>query len=603
MSSVIKTQGRSIWVMEAFPLYPDQALTVEWNKFLVEGVGSKHQRHTLLTSCKGFFSAMFGPAAPRGIAYSPSTIQLYLVKLKRIVRWMTGHAIWRLSDLQPQDLLAICKEIAPRDGHRVNDSTLKSYLALFDSMWELRSLYTHPLRFNPREIETEIRARVPTRGSLSWGALPDQVAFPLIYDALRWIREFGPFISQAALEIAQRFEKMVGKSKGQRSRLSKLFYQQLEAKPEFGRLRDSLTFSGPTYKVMSIALSITEGACLFLLLILVGFRASEALALDVDCLIEEAADDQKGFAYLVGVAAKSNGLTRKWVAGDPIPEVVALLVSLGAYARNRGPTTSKALLLTRPQGAPTFLPSRKSIRWSATTLASRLNAFCVAGHREGAIQAEWFHPHMLRKTFAQLAVRRDRRNLEAVSAHLGHVYRSFTDQVYVGIDHELAALLDAEDRQELARQLEHLLTCDQVFGRAAPNLEKLRSEVRQFKGRADLTSLINELIRKGVMLAPCDWGYCVYSKLHSACDGDERGPNELGRSPEVCSTCTNFSVTHVHLPWWNDRATREEQFLNQPDLPQQTRALAERRLANTRAVLGKVIRIKAAAPESEEQRG
>ena len=103
-----------------------------------------------------------------------------------------------------------------------------------------------------------------------------------------------------------------------------------------------------------------------------------------------------------------------------------------------------------------------------------------------------------------------------------------------------------------------------------------------------LTEAVERLIESGIRLAPCNWGYCVYRKELSACSGDDNGPTELWRNPDVCSECMNFCPTAKHLPWWEDRAARSEEFLKRADLPAMTRSHVQGRLAHCRHVIDSV---------------
>lgn len=199
------------------------------------------------------------------------------------------------------------------------------------------------------------------------------------------------------------------------------------------------------------------------------------------------------------------------------------------------------------------------------------------------------HPHQLRKTFAKLAVQRNKSNLEPVAAQLGHAYKSFTDAKYVGVDHQLAELLREEDRKELTHCLEQLLSGRKITGKAAPALSEMRSKMRAFRGKASLRSVVERLIDEGVVIAPCDWGFCVYARPYSACRGDDKGPNSIYRSPDVCATCKNFVVTAEHRAWWEARSIRDEEFLKRENLPEQTINIVSQRLRRTQEVLTKVV--------------
>lgn len=182
--------------------------------------------------------------------------------------------------------------------------------------------------------------------------------------------------------------------------------------------------------------------------------------------------------------------------------------------------------------------------------------------------------------------------LEALAQHYGHLYTALLDRVYVGSDIELQKLIDKESQAEIAAGLSDLLTANRVAGKAGDAMQSLQATYRsKFRGKKALVSMVKKLIADGVTLAPCDWGYCVYSPDQSACRGDERGPNPIRREPNTCSTCANFAATERHRTWWEDRATREEAFLENTSLPTQSRSISEERLAKTKAVLRSLIQI------------
>ncbi|MGV4791672.1 hypothetical protein [Rhizobium sp. F40D2] len=76
--------------------------------------------------------------------------------------------------------------------------------------------------------------------------------------------------------------------------------------------------------------------------------------------------------------------------------------------------------------------------------------------------------HQGRKTFARFIGRRDRTGLDALAAHLGHVTRAMTDVGYVGTDHNLTDLIDAEATRDTRAALEDLLTSVPGMPAASP---------------------------------------------------------------------------------------------------------------------------------------
>jgi integrase len=503
---------------------------------------------------------------------------------------MVERGVWRFSDIDPDHLLDFFSQIRSRGNILPSESTVAHWIYDFEWMWELRGSYSHSIRVDVSTIENEILTRVKTRAKRPWSALDDDVALGLIKDGLSWIDRFGGYIRDVVHAAWKESETTVGLTRWERKKRSREFYRAIEASPDYHQLRDSLSTRFSVHKTLGIALSLTEGACVFLLLTLVGLRASELLALNANTVVTDRQGGGSLTTYLSGPAAKKRGMPRRWVAGDPVPGIVEYLLSLTSFGSHENRRTGP-LLLQRSAGAPMFMSRRRPRRWSRTCLVRRLSLFAVEGIRLDGVRATSIHPHMLRKTFAQLAVKRDKSRLESVAAQLGHAYSSFTDNCYVRPDHELYRLLAEQDRIELARGLEQLLTCENLGGKAAPAVRQIRESARTFRGRKSLTALVNDLIAHGVKLAPCDWGYCVYSKVYSACSGDDRGPNPAYRSPDVCAGCANFTVAAEHRPWWEERVRAEEAFLAHSDLPEQTRVLVEGRVRKSRNVLAGLIKM------------
>ena len=225
-------------------------------------------------------------------------------------------------------------------------------------------------------------------------------------------------------------------------------------------------------------------------------------------------------------------------------------------------------------------------RINTHSIGPRILHFANSEFRADRPKLKRLHPHSARKTFAKFVVLRDKRALESLAYHYGHTHRLITDGCYVGSDIELAQMVGEESRRDLAAGLTDILSASSIAGKAALNLQALtRTGSRKLRGRKALETVVNRLIDQGVQLAPCDWGYCVYSQSLSACRGDALGPNEANRSADVCSGCANFVVTEKHRGWWNERACRDEDFLNRTGLPAQTVAWVQKRLDDTHQVL------------------
>jgi hypothetical protein len=295
-------------------------------------------------------------------------------------------------------------------------------------------------------------------------------------------------------------------------------------------------------------------------------------------LIKVRHSDGEEYDYVNSIGAKMKGKPRSWVAAPPVRTAIELLTNL--YAEVRHERKNQSLLLAYNGNGTIVFPDRFVTRMTISVISltfQKFATFSFLGMERNDVR---IHPHAARKTFARFVVRRDKTTLEALAHHFGHVHRLVTDHSYVGSDIELACLLEEENRTELASCLSHLLTSANIGGKAGSAILELRSNSKnfKFKGKHSLDAMVDSLISKGVQLAPCNWGYCVYSKALSACSGDDHGPNEMKRSPTVCGSCSNFVVTEKHRTWWEDRIKEDEKFLGIEQASPQAKIVVSKRL-------------------------
>jgi len=340
-----------------------------------------------------------------------------------------------------------------------------------------------------------------------------------------------------------------------------------------------------THAVLRRALDLADGAAFTLVLFVEGMRVSELVRLDTGCLKTEYTSDGTVVQRLHGIGAKQGGRRRAWITTDEVIEAIDYLDKSFVGPRTLG---IKALAINSRsclRGGSVVALGNRPTRIKRGVVATRMRRFASARERRVPVQQR-MHPHVARKTFARFVVSRDKRALEALAYHFGHVYESITDGSYVGSDIELQKLLSEESRRDLERALTDLVTSPKVGGKAGTAMAAVRDGLRsRFRGKSGLKRLVEKLINEGVQLAPCNWGYCVYSQTLSACHGDSLGPNEAMRSPDVCAGCSNFAVTERHRPWWEARLERDDQFLKSDSLPSQTIAFVSQRRLNSARVL------------------
>lgn len=590
---VFVSKSRHVWTLAKSELYFGEAQSIRWTKFLPDDYGTKAQRELLLKSAKALLQAMVDSASPTYGHLSPNTARNWFEELRRLVRWMVERNKLRFENLTLDDMLDYAWSVRLRTAKVPSRATIHGRYAMFHRMWALRGRYNKPLSCDPALADPFLDTARRARDARPWQPLDEGAALALLQDAIQWLQVHGASLTQISHALWLQRSRMVGASSYAKGRASKGFFRSLDESGKLAVYRSALAdqLASPD-KVFARVMTITEGACLVVGLMLLGCRAAELLRLDVECLIEDTAPDGTQLKFVKGIAAKRGDMPRRWVAADPLPSVVSLMADLHRHARKA--TSQNALFVRRSNGAAIVFPGSKANRLQGVSITNRVRAFVNAPFRADRPKIKKFHAHMARKTFARFVVLRDKRVLESLAYHFGHVHRFVTDHSYVGSDIGLASLLAAEERRELVETLENILSAPRLAGKAGERVTEMLqgSQAGAFRGKRALRTQAERLIKQGVNLAPCDWGYCVYSQPLSACKGSASGPTEALRSPDVCSSCANFAVTERHLHWWNERLEREQAFLRRTDISMQAREIATRRLQSSIRIVSDLVSLK-----------
>lgn len=577
---LVSNASDKVWTLQSSQLYEGKPFVIRWAKLLPDGLGSKHQRAYLTKSVKQFMLCTIDDSIHG--RYDASTYSFRFTMLSTLVKWMAINKIWRISSLTPDDLLEFLQSRKGRlPGQPPAETTLRHWLWLFDQMWRNRGEYISGLNFDPTPFKSEVIVRCKPLAFKRFKAIPEQAALALIHDALSWLENEAEFIYRT-ISRYWKIAHEVGLSRRQRGKRVRPLFDELRDDQEFIKIWNKLGSNLRAHEALSRAVSHTVAAVMILLLFTIGMRNRELCRLDVNCVRTKIFEDGSIVQYLNGIAAKKGGASRDWAISEPLSEGVRFIERMFSSVRQSANATPLFI-----NGAPLRL-KRGILRFVPSNLPIRIRQFASAPYRKLQPKVQRLHPHACRKTFAVFVTKRDKSALEPLAWQFGHAYSEFTDGVYVGSDIELAEMLAEADQEELVRALESLLSSDRLGGKAGAALIERRAELigaSKFRGKKAIKSLVEKLIAQGVVIAPCDWGYCVYSKSLSACDGTDNGPNPLLRAPDVCAGCSNFAVTTEYRRWWDERAKRDEAFLKNPSLPEQTVSLVVKRLTVTMKVL------------------
>ncbi len=594
MTTGIDKLSAKYWKINPHALHDERNFGINWELVHFGTQGSKHERHYLLRSMKGYLDCYISNGNfDGGTGISPGTIINTHSRQKRLVHWMIERGLWRFSQLTQRDLLSFLESRVMSSARgNLTEETINSYIYLFRSMWNLRDSYPASLQVNGNEISEVSAAFKSSLPSVRWKPIDLDQAQALLSDAMNWMETIAPSVIKMAHQLYLTRKQFVGKSRGCRKILSQKTYSQIAKTNAYKLLVSKIECADEkSYRVLRCGICTTVSAAITAILLLTGMRISELVSLKRGCVTQNVLNDGHSYSYINGIAAKKNGKEKAWIAPQPVIDAVAILESLFEGPVKNAAT--KYLFLTFSGNGALPVSTTKVHRMNEVIAARWFRAFAVAKWRDTPYFSErQLHPHQARKTFARFVVKRDKRALGALAQHYGHVYSSVLDDAYIGTDIELSYLLEEETRLELIAGLTDILKSKNLAGKAANDIQtfKERAFGTLFPGKRALEKIVSQLLDDGVILAPCNWGYCLYAADMSACRGDQTGPNEIRRCPSTCSGCSNFVVSDTHRPWWENRYLEDIAFLKRKNLSSQVRMVVTKRLEESAQIIGDINR-------------
>lgn len=530
--------------------------------------------------------------AQRG-GISASALLLKFHRIRFSLEWMIQNSVSSFSLLTPLHIDKLLQAAAQRPGFQLTNKTMTSWHHLFVEAWLTRGPNWGGLSFDPRTYRRLNKWTKVGKRNRRWKPLEEQAAISLIKDAITWMETVAPLLPPLLRKIyASRAETQHLSRKRFRMETYK-FMQNLENSEEFKKLRSLLGNPDiPSAFLIHKAIRLTQGATLAQILFLCGTRVSEAASLTPNCLTSATHSDGFDYSYIQGWLAKTNGRDHRWIAPPSVCTAIEKINKLFDFID----AECRPSLFIAMRGNGILNRKMQFDKYRALRASAVVKEFARTSLRASPIPGHIrFHCHQGRKTFARFVVSRDRNALGALAGQYGHAHSGITDQAYVGYDIELSTLLSEAEQEELTLRLSELLSASSIGGKAGKNLRTLaETQLRptQFRGKRALKHMAESLIAKGVKLAPCDWGYCIYVQELSACQGSHTGPNEIRRAPDVCAKCRNFAVTERHRPWWEERFNRDTAFLKGGNISEQAERFVERRIQTTTEVLIQIQDIK-----------
>lgn len=590
----LQSAGARVWIMSPYPIYQGEKLKIYWDTLLPPNIGTRHQREYLLGSARQFLTAWIKMREQQKERLSPMTITQFYTRLRTFVRWMVGKGIWRFRKISEDDIQEYLRKIAEtkvrlrgQNFSSISRRHIESSIFLLQTLWLLRTEYYSSLAVDISTMDIEPILAL-TRRNVRWSPVDIEISVIVLKRALEWAEVWGE-INSLHREMEIRYPKWVGEPIWRRRRQ---YWRLFREMVDDGRLTGVSTVLSHGLKIRAAeyieAVRNATAASLLIVLFFTGMRISEALSLKSNCITKKDHSDGTSHYYVTGYACKKNGKERLWIVPDVVVSVLNRLIEFNGALGKRFGLLPIFLHRRTVTGETLTAPARISPGTANYLMRRFLREQCG---ESGRALSEVFHAHRARKTFARFIALRNKTALEALAHHYGHLYAALLDQQYVGTDFDLLELVREEGAREIRNGLADLLQSTKLGGKAGVRLSELRSResAAMFAGRVSLDALVDQLIKRGIVLAPCDWGYCVYAPDVSKCHGSSAAPSEERRSPAICASCSNFAVSDRHVIWWSERYRDQEEFLKRDDLIPQARRVAEWRLKNTQYILASIV--------------
>jgi len=543
-----------------------------------------HRDHSqLIRASKQFLWSMrMDPPSGRKRS-APGSIHAKAMNLRAVLGWMASEGYARFSEIDPAAIERLCVWLrgrpALRGPGRLNPGTIAHYLLVMKDLYRQRAKLDDAPLVDPLPLETTYEAAGKTRATSNpIPFIPDPVAIAILNEALRWIEDHGDTIILA--ESLRRDAHAAGLSTGQKRSASYFVRRALKQAALICPLGKALDGA---YAVRAAAVHLVE-ACYIVIAGFVGMRVSEVLSMTAGAIeLHPIGDSGVSQAYVTARLFKTvddpDGRLERWVAPAPVVRAVDLLERLSAPLRNAS-GRDELFLVKNTQYGEVIPVTHMHMAWRINDFARHVGVPHHAGK-------PWsFSTHQFRKTFARFIARRDRTQLLGLAEHFKHASVAMTARGYVGSDFDLHELVNHEARAETAAALDQLLAAKRLGGRMG---ERIVAGNARFRGRAgeqlrrDYIAFVLE--ETDLRIHACDYGWCVFQQETSRCGG-ELQPDEAGRAPAVCLTCSNMVIEAKHRPYWLDRKARNAVLL--PNANAMTAAVLNEAIGQCEQVLAQL---------------
>jgi integrase len=548
------------------------AVTLYWNFKTPNGDTFDAPRYAALNLT--FKELMYTMARrPLGRSLTPETLKKKYSSLRKLVRWMLQNDYHCFSDLTETSFKSWITEIVDADSHGVTKITQLSSAKL---LWQYRKSLSRTLNFDPLFGRTGFSVSGVTKSDIKeqkYDFIPELVAQDLIRKAVGFIQTKGSAIVSAvvARDRASLDKLKQGKSKAARDRA------------KTAALQDS-DYSNAEVTTLSRQLMT---ACNIVIVFFTGIRASEALSLEQDRIIQE-----DGVTWILGEQYKLGNKSRKWMAPDITYEAHQMAKKLSQPMRDaidweieqhhKIATESGVKLDRETKHSLSELRSMRErvfLTWSnkrgvgfkfshapqvdntKNSIHTSLKEFVRVNNVRDEQGNLWnLHTHQFRKTFAKFMAA-NMMNIRYLQEHMGHLSLDMTAW-YDSDDIELTETILGHLKELKKNTISKIFNGQKIAGAASEGFTQEREDY--------FIGLTSDKQREAFVAELAD-DVTLRTTGHSWCLGDSSNGNCTGvvgcmMDAGQTTKCKSALITEEHLPAWKDMETRKIEILNSDEV-------------------------------------
>lgn len=525
--------------------------------------------------------------------YAPITIKLKVTFLKNFFAQLQREKFENISLIDTKSIVRMFA-VKARKGNGVKRQTLDFWVTTVNHLYRMKQ-YSKECFSGPQISKRDVdRISSSLQDNGYWEAPPETTCIYLLRVSIDFLERHSQRIISVYDKYVLAVETALELNFTGKRKVSNYVKSRISLE-DYKNVLDAIEFcQGWKPDALSIATLVKHlfSACLVVITFTCGPRISEIRRAGVSSVQPRRHDSGEEYFYyhaprskrrFSSVSKSSGGMGQEypWVVSPAALKAFEVLVELSKHCRNKS-GIDNLWLSTCGNALWPFNPRQGYAVATDSTMNSRLHKFSKFVRLQAMTGWEGrIHSHIGRKHFARFIAKRDRSALGELARQYSHVSADSIDISYARPDSEFRRMVEDELSAELNEIGVQLLSVpkDRIY--TAPTTDR----VTKFLGELRKARDINLLVTSGIQMFPCQWGLCLYTQKTSLCQGDQRKPNVMKRTPSVCSDCSNFMSTPKHLQWWQEFELDCVRILKQKKVPAQTQALIDQRLKTARSVI------------------